>query len=55
METCKRSYERFCPVVGKNVMVEESLRDGNTQITCMHSPNCEANGGCKNRFFAQPR
>ena len=51
METgITRIVENYCPIVGRNVAVEQSLNDKNT--CCLNAHACQNEyGGCKNKLF----
>lgn len=55
MEGYKRMYERYCPNVERNVVVEETTgSDGTKTIACLNKDNCQKeNGGCKNTLFGE--
>lgn len=46
------SYEQYCSVVEKNViLLETSYYDGSKKLKCLNLYNCnKAFGGCKNKF-----
>mgnify|MGYP001472026411 CR=1 FL=1 len=47
MEQCKYVYERYCPNIGENVMVEETVDN-----ICCHQDECvKESGGCQNETF----
>lgn len=51
MENFSKANEQYCCVVGHNVILEETQKDGKRCILhCMHENECARDGGCKNRF-----
>ena len=47
------TYPQFCPVVNKNVIIEElTFSSGRKKIRCLyyHKCNCKEKGGCKNKY-----
>ena len=46
------SYEQYCAIVGKNVILSEtSYYNGGKKIKCLHLHRCKRElGGCKNKF-----
>ena len=45
------TYEQYCTVVGKNIILEETTyHDGNKSIKCLHCHDCDKVGGCKNKY-----
>jgi len=53
MEQCKYVYERYCPNIGENVIVEETVDSkGMINAVCCHQDECtKESGGCKNEAF----
>lgn len=51
MHSHRTVYERYCPVVGKNVVVESRIDDqGEKQESCLNEPHCvKDRGECSNR------
>ncbi len=47
------TYEQYCTVVDKNIILEEiTFHNGNKRLRCLNLHNCMmANGGCKNRYI----
>lgn len=44
-----RTYEQYCCVMGKNVMMEETrYSDGTCLLHCGHHVICALTGGCRN-------
>ena len=47
------TYPQYCPVVDKNVIIEElTFLSGKKKIRCLyyHKCNCKEMGGCKNKY-----
>lgn len=47
------TYEQYCPVVGKNIIIQEmTFLSGKKKIRCLHYHkfNCYDEGGCKNKY-----
>ena len=47
------TYQQYCPVVDKNVIIEElTFLSGKKKIRCLyyHKCNCKEMGGCKNKY-----
>ncbi len=45
------TYEQFCNVVGKNVVIEElRFQSGKRKVRCLHSYRCKDLGGCSNKY-----
>ena len=47
------TYQQYCPVVEKNVIIEEqTYLNGVKKIRCLyyHKCNCDENGGCRNKY-----
>ena len=47
------TYPQYCPVVDKNVIIEElTFLSGRKKIRCLyyHKCNCKEMGGCKNKY-----
>ncbi len=47
------TYQQYCPVVDKNVIIEElTFLSGKKKIRCLyyHKCNCKETGGCKNKY-----
>lgn len=54
MEHCKYVYERYCPNIGDNVIVEETVDNkGLINAVCCNQDKCiEESGGCQNEAFS---
>lgn len=54
MEGYKKIYERYCPNVKRNVIVEEKIGDsGVISSVCYNKSECEREeGGCNNPLFS---
>lgn len=51
MKNYSKAGEQYCCVVGRNVILEETEKNGKRFILhCMNEAECERNGGCKNRY-----
>lgn len=45
------TYEQYCNVVGKNVIIEElTFHNGRKKVRCLHSYRCKDQGGCTNKY-----
>lgn len=45
------TYEQYCTVAGKNIILEEvTYHDGKRKIICLNSHNCSENGDCRNKY-----
>lgn len=45
------TYEQYCSVVEKNVIIEElTFLSGKKKIRCLNAHKCKENGGCKNKY-----
>ena len=46
------SYEQYCPIVNKNIIIlETSYYNGNKKIRCLNLYKCKKElGGCKDKF-----
>ncbi len=45
------TYEQYCNIIGKNVVIEElSFLNGKKKIRCLHSYKCTQRGGCTNPY-----
>lgn len=45
------SYEQYCHIVSKNIIIEETtFHNGTKKLKCLNYHNCEKCGGCQNRF-----
>lgn len=53
MSNYKYIYERYCPNVSRNVVVEEQVDDnGHIQATCHNYTACQTqHGGCQNTLL----
>jgi len=48
----KSVHERYCPVVGHNVVMEVSKSEDKKCISCLNKHNCDKeNGGCNYQSF----
>ncbi len=50
------TYEQYCNIVGKNVVIEEqTFHSGKKKIRCLHyhKYNCNEMGGCRNKYVRQ--
>ncbi|MBQ3086240.1 MAG: hypothetical protein IKM24_10200 [Clostridia bacterium] len=44
-----KSYEQYCCVLEKNIVMEETVyHNGTKSVICTTLPYCNKNGGCKN-------
>lgn len=45
------TYEQYCNVVNKNVVIEElRFHSGKRKVRCLHSYRCKHLGGCQNKY-----
>ena len=50
MESHSKTYEQFCWVKGRNIVMEETVfHNGLRRIICTSICDCENKGGCKNK------
>ena len=50
MESHSKTYEQFCWVKGKNIVMEETVfHNGLRRVICTSICDCENKGGCKNK------
>ena len=50
MDCHSKTYEQFCWVKQKNIVMEETLfHNGNRKIVCTNLNECNSCGGCKNK------
>ncbi|NMP37192.1 MAG: hypothetical protein GX051_03565 [Clostridiales bacterium] len=48
------TYEQYCSVLGKNVIMEEIMyHDGKKQVRCLNTIVCDKDGGCRNRILRE--
>lgn len=52
--SCRENIERYCHVIGANVLVNRFTRDGKTMYECLECGACEKNGGCRNERYRPP-
>lgn len=46
------TYEHYCPVIQKNIIIKETSGNENSKInTCLNSYECGCEGGCRNTLF----
>ncbi len=47
------TYEQYCPVISKNVIIQEmTFLSGKKKVRCLHYHKfkCNEAGGCKNKY-----
>mgnify|MGYP003289573790 CR=1 FL=1 len=46
------TYEQYCSIVGKNIILEETTyHNGNKRLRCLNFHKCDTTiGGCKNPY-----
>lgn len=50
MDSHSKTYEQFCWVKGKNIVMEETVfHNGLRKVICTSVYECENSGGCKNK------
>ena len=50
MESHSKTYEQFCWVKGRNIVMEETVfHNGNRKVICTSIHECDNLGGCKNK------
>lgn len=50
------TYEQYCNIVGKNIIIhEQNLDDGRKKVRCLHyhKYHCDKSGGCKNKYIKE--
>lgn len=48
------TFEQYCSIVGKNIILEETAyHNGKKSLKCLYCHKCSENGGCRNRFVKQ--
>jgi|LSQX01.1.fsa_nt_gb hypothetical protein len=54
MEKHNRTYELYCSVVGRNIIVEETMfHNGVKSTKCLNKNACDKHGGCTNRILCE--
>lgn len=54
MDRHSRTYELYCSVVGRNIIIEETMyHNGTKSAKCLNRSVCEKRGGCTNRILSQ--
>lgn len=54
MDRHSKTYEQFCWVKQKNIIMEETVfHDGKRKVICTNLPECNSLGGCKNRSLCR--
>lgn len=52
MKKTSTTYEQYCCVMEKNVIMEETAHgDGGKKVRCINHVFCAMNGGCKNKIL----
>ncbi|MCL2514101.1 MAG: hypothetical protein FWF08_09375 [Oscillospiraceae bacterium] len=52
MNKHQSSFEQYCCVMKKNVVMEETVfHNGEKAVKCVYSVICDNNGGCKNKIL----
>ena len=52
MKSHSRTFEQYCCVMEKNIIMEETCHtDGQRELRCIHHMVCAMNGGCKNQIL----
>ena len=54
MECHSKTYEQFCWVKQKNIIMEETVfHNGKRKVVCTSLPECDTAGGCRNRSLCK--
>ncbi len=49
MEQHETTYEQYCWVMRRNIVLEETtFHNGTRKVSCMQAHLCRENGGCRN-------
>lgn len=52
MEKYVTLYHHYCPVVKKNIVIERSLLDDDSEENiCLNRHQCNCDGHCENKLF----
>lgn len=52
MKKHSNTYEQYCCVLNKNVIMEEIIyHNGGKALRCTNAAACSATGGCRNRII----
>lgn len=55
MKNYMKTYEQYCCVLKRNIVLEETVfSNGTRTVHCTHYNECRHNGGCKN-VIIEPR
>lgn len=48
-----RTYEQYCSIVGRNIIIEETMyHNGTKSAKCLNKNVCEKGGGCTNKILS---
>ena len=54
MECHSKTYEQFCWVKQKNIIMEETVyHNGKRKVVCTNLNECDNSGGCRNRSLCR--
>ena len=54
MESHSKTYEQFCWVKQRNIIMEETVfHNGKREVVCANLSECNNCGGCKNRSLCK--
>ena len=54
MDCHSKTYEQFCWVKQKNIIMEETVfHNGTRKVICTNLTECEGLGGCKNKSLCR--
>lgn len=54
MDSHSKTYEQFCWVKGRNIVMEETFfHNGERKVICTSIHECDNQGGCKNRSLCR--
>lgn len=54
MDSHSKTYEQFCWVKQRNIIMEETIfHNGNREIICTNLTECDSCGGCKNKSLCR--
>lgn len=53
MNKHKLTYEQYCCVLKRNIVLEETVfHNGTHEISCTHYSQCRSRGGCRNEILS---
>jgi len=52
MDSHMKTYELYCSVIGKNIIIEETTYHNGTKCArCLNKAICDKSGGCTNKIL----